>query len=213
MSRLFIHGGSVILRPTVVASMCEESAMPSASLQHWQNERLPRLNAVESQLAASLALAPANPRLSEENLRGYIVLLSAHFQGFCRDLYTESALTIVSRVRPSLRLLIQVQFTANCALDSGNANLHNLRKDFERFRFRLDLAAADPGNPARLQDLSELNRWRNIVAHHGTIPAAGLPSDSDLQDWTNSCHGLAVSLDRIMYDELRRILRRAPWAP
>ena len=47
--------------------------MPSASLQHWQNERLPRLNEVQAQLAASRALAPPNPRLSEENLRAYIV--------------------------------------------------------------------------------------------------------------------------------------------
>ena len=187
--------------------------MPSASLQHWQNERLPRLNQVEIQFTASQVLAPPNPRLSEENLRGYIVLLSAHFQGFCRDLYAESALTIAMRVRPSLRFLIQAQFTSNCALDHGNPNLQNLRKDFERFRFVLDPAAVDPGNPARLQNLSDLNKWRNIAAHHSPVPITGLPSYTDLHEWTNSCNGLAVSLDGIMYDELRRILRRAPWAP
>jgi hypothetical protein len=164
-------------------------------------------------LAASRALAPPNPRLSEENLRAYIVLLSAHFQGFCRDLHFESALAVAVRVRPSLRLLVQAQFTWNLALDHGNPNLHNLRKDFERFGFRMELAAADPGNPARLEDLAELNTWRNIVAHHGTVPPSGLPTYADLQDWTNSCNGLAVSLDRIMYNQLRRILRRAPWIP
>ena len=122
--------------------------MPSASLQHWQHERQPRLNEVETQLTASQVLAPPNPRLGEENLRGYIVLLSAHFQGFCRDLHTESALIIARRVRPSLRLLIQAQFTSHCALDHGNPNLQNLKKDFERFGFALDLAASNPGNPA-----------------------------------------------------------------
>ena len=71
--------------------MPAEKVMPSASLQHWVNDRMPCLNEIETQCAASQALAPTNPRLCEEYLRGYIVLLSAHFQGFCRDLYTESA--------------------------------------------------------------------------------------------------------------------------
>ena len=136
-----------------------------------------------------------------------------HFQGFCRDLHAESALSISTRVRRSLRPIVQAQFTSNLALDHGNPNLQNLRKDFERFRFRLDLTSPDPRNPARVQDLSELNRWRNIVAHHGTVPPTGLPSSADLHDWTDSCDGLAVSLDGIMYNELRRILRRAPWVP
>jgi hypothetical protein len=69
--------------------MSEELAMPSVALQYWQNERLPRLGEVEAQLMASRSLAPPNPHLSEENVRGYVVLLSAHFQGFCRDLFTE----------------------------------------------------------------------------------------------------------------------------
>jgi hypothetical protein len=66
---------------------------------------------------------------------------------------------------------------------------------------------------ARLQGLAELNKWRNIAAHHGTVPPSGLPSLADLTDWKNSCTGLAVSLDQLMYKELRWILRRAPWVP
>ena len=150
--------------------------MPSASLQHWQNERLPRLNEVQSQLAASQALVPPNPRLSEENVRGYIVLLSAHFQGFCRDLHSESAQIVVLRVRLSLQVLIQAQFSANRALDHGNPNLQNIRKDFERLEFAMDLPGADPGNPGRLHDLSELNKWRNIAAHRGPVPPTGTRS-------------------------------------
>lgn len=187
--------------------------MASASLQNWVNDRVPRLMEIEAQCAGSQALASSNPRLREENLRGYIVLLSAHFQGFCRDLYTESAQITAFRVRATLRILIQSQFTAHRALDHGNPNLQNLRKDFERFGFVLSLADADPGNRSRLQHLAELNKWRNIAAHHGPVPPAGLPSQTDLRDWRNSCNGLAASLDRIMAHELRRILRRAPWAP
>jgi hypothetical protein len=187
--------------------------MPSASLQHWRNDRIPRLNAIDAQCAASLLLAPPDRLLHEENVRGYIVLLSAHFQGFCRDLYTESALVVANRIRASLRVLVQDQFTAHRAIDKGNPNLQNLRKDFERFGFTLDLATVDPANPARLRHLNELNRWRNIAAHHGTVPPPGLPSSTDLRVWRDACDGLAAELDRIMYNELRRILRRAPWAP
>jgi hypothetical protein len=169
---------------------------------------------VDAQCAVSIALAPPRPYLVEENLRGYVLLLSAHFQGFCRDLHTESALTIVSRVRASLQVLIQAQFTNRRWLDRGNPNLQNLREDFGRFNFVLDLAGADPANPGRVTDLGLLNEWRNVAAHHGRIPT-GLPSLTLplIQRWRNACDGLAISLDEIMYNELRTILRRAPWTP
>src|SRR5437773_10310527 len=102
--------------------------MPSASLLHWQNDRMSRLAEVDAQCAASLALVPPPPNLVEENLRGYVLLLSAHFQGFCRNLYTECAQIIVSRVRATLQVLIQAQFTAHRRLDHGNPNVKNLRE-------------------------------------------------------------------------------------
>jgi hypothetical protein len=186
--------------------------MASASLLRWHNNRMQRLGEIDTQCASSLALAPPQPNLVEENLRGYVLLLSAHFQGFCRDLYTECAQIIVSKVRASLRILVQAQFTAHLKLDHGNPNLRNLKDDFERFGFDLNPVAADPANSARLQDLAALNRWRNVAAHHGSIPAGVPPLNlPSLQTWRNSCDGLAGSLDDIMYNQMRRILRRTPW--
>jgi hypothetical protein len=186
--------------------------MPSASLLRWQNDRMPRLSQVDAQCAAALTLTPPQPDLVEENLRGYVLLLSAHFQGFCRDLSTESSQVVVSKVRASLQSLIQAQFTAHRKLDHGNPNLQTLREDFERFGFTLNLEARDPANRARLQDLAVLNRWRNVAAHHGTIPA-GTPllSLPLLRAWRHACDGLATSLDDVLYNELRKILRRSPW--
>ena len=172
--------------------------MPSASLLRWQNDRMPRLGEVDAQCAASLVLAPAQPNLVEENLRGYVPLLSAHFQGFCRDLYAEAAQAIVVRVRPTLQALIQAQFAAHRRLDHGNPTLQNLREDFKRFGFVPDLANANPANPARLQDLAALNWWRNVAAHHGPVPAGALLTLPLLQAWRQSCDGLATSLDDIM---------------
>ena len=156
--------------------------------------------------------APPQPRLVEENLRGYVLLLSAHFQGFCHNFYRECSQVVVSKVRLRLQALIQAQFTVHRKLDHGNPNLQNLREDFERFGFTLDLAAADPANSARLQDLALLNRWRNVAAHHGTMPTGALALDLPLlQAWRRSCDGLATSLGEVMYNELRKVLRRAPW--
>jgi hypothetical protein len=196
-----------------VAPRSEERSMPSAALYSCLTDRVPRLTEIDSQCAASMAQVPPNLHLREENLRGYIVLLSAHFQGYCRTLYAESSQVVVSKVRPSLQNLIQSQFAANCALDRGNPNLQNLKKDFERFEFTLNPAVSDPANLFRLQQLNELNRWRNIAAHHGVVPSTGLSSLAELRVWRDSCDGLAASLDRIMYDRLRKILKRAPWRP
>jgi hypothetical protein len=187
--------------------------MSSVSLLHWRNDRTPRLIQIDAQCAASLAAIPPNTRLIEENLRGYVVLLSAHFQGFCRDLCTVAAQLITFEVQPKLLMLILAQFTAHRALDRGNPNIDNIAKDFDRFGF--DLRAeinTDPANAPRQQHLATLNQWRNVAAHQGTaLPAGGPLTLPTLQTWWKSCSGLATSLDAIMYNEVRMILRRKPW--
>jgi hypothetical protein len=183
--------------------------MPSNALLRWQTDRLARLREFDAQCAACVAAVPANLALIDENLRGYVMLLSAHFQGFCRDLHTECAQVIGVRVRPTLRLLIQSQFAAGRKLDVGNPTVENLRADFSRFGFRLDLSS-DPANVPLLGDLAAMNQWRNVAAHHGTPPATPLNLPT-LRSWVASCEGLAASLDDIMYNQLRRLLRRTPW--
>ena len=63
--------------------------MPSAAFTRWQNDRLTRLNEVDAHCAAVLAQVPPNPTFLDETLRGFVLHVSAHFQGFCRNLYTE----------------------------------------------------------------------------------------------------------------------------
>jgi hypothetical protein len=187
--------------------------MPSSSLNLWRTDRRPRLLQISEQCAASGSLSPPNRYLEEENIRGYILLLSAHFQGFCRDLYTECTQIMAATVSSQLRVILQQQFTANRRLDFGNPSLDNLKKDFNRFGFRLDMAAADPANHPRLSDLIELNEWRNIAAHHGVVLPGGLPDLPTVLTWEDSCDGLARSLDQIMYNRVLAILGNAPWAP
>ncbi len=185
--------------------------MPSTSLLQWQNDRMPWLQQFDLQCASSVVAVPANAHLIDENLRGYVVLLSAHFQGFCRDLCTEAAQVLASKVRSALGLLIQEQFAFHRKLDHGNPTHDHLKEDFKRFGFKLDLAS-DPANLPRLNHLSALNQWRNVAAHQGTTTPAGIPLNlPSLQAWRISCDGLATSLDDIVYNQFRRILKRSPW--
>jgi hypothetical protein len=174
---------------------------------------MPSLAQIDAQCAATAAATPLKFVLLDENLRGYVLLLSAHFQGFCRDLYTECAQTILSRVRVRLRLAISKQFTAHRRLDHGNPSIENLGIDYGRFGFTLDLSGADPANAIRITNLGQVNKWRNAAAHHGNVPM-GPPLDMPmLQIWRNSCDGLATSLDEIMYTTMLRVLSRKPWLP
>lgn len=189
--------------------------MPSASWLRWQNDRMPRLTLIDGACAAAVGAPAPNAQLIDESLRGYVMALSAHFQGFCRDLYTEASQIIVSKVRrPALEILFQAQFSVRRKLDHGNPNLENLTADFNRFGFKLDLVTADPANAPRLAHLAKLNKWRNVAAHQGMpTSAAGLLTFPLVQAWWNSCDGLATSLDSILYNQLRRTLKRDPWVP
>jgi hypothetical protein len=188
--------------------------MPSVSLLNWQNVRLPSLAHVDAQCAASITAVPPNAALVDENLRGYVLLLSAHFQGFCRDLHTEGVQIIVSEVRnPSLEILFQAQFSARRELDRGNPHFGNIVKDFNRFGFAMKAALdATPGIAAYKLDLHNLNEWRNAAAHQNTaLPPGGPLTLPMIQAWRASCDGLATTLDGIMYNQLQARLLRAPW--
>jgi hypothetical protein len=150
--------------------------MPSASLLNWQTTRITNLGHIDAQCAACVAAVHLNPALIDENLRAYVLLLSAHFQGFCRDLHTECAQIIASKVRASLQILFQSQFSARRELDHGNANFGNIVKDFNRFGFSLKpMLGALAGSGALKKHLHNLNEWRNAAAHHNAVLPPGGP--------------------------------------
>jgi hypothetical protein len=187
----------------------------SAAFTRWQNDRMPRLDEVEAHCAALLTLVPPNPTFLDETLRGFVLHLSAHFQGFCRNLYTECSQIWIAAIAEGLKATAQAQFSAQLALEKGNPTYDNIKRDFNRFGFLLDLQAAQPAGPQQVTDLAHLNDWRNRAAHQGTRPpGVGVPAALTLpiiRGWRRSCDGLAVSLDVIMSAELLRIVGAAPW--
>lgn len=186
--------------------------MPSIALTHWTNDRMPRLAEVETHCAAVHALSVPNPFLAEETLAGYVMLLSGHFQGFCRDMYSECCQIVNVAIPAVLQATFQLQFSAELKLNSNNPTVEAIRKDFERFDLSLDFQS-DPRNAPRLTHLGHLNKWRNIVAHKKATLPVGIPPLSlpAVRDWRRSCDGLASWLDAKMYRELQRILSASPW--
>ncbi len=182
--------------------------MPSHALLRWQNDRLPRLMSLEAQVAS----APPSA-LADENLRAYVAMQCAHFQGFCRDLYTEGALRVTLVLPLQFQSLVQRQSMSELKLSSGNPTLQNLTHDFNRLVGDVrTLLNADPANVLRLNHLAELNKWRNYVVHHGVVAPPGPPLALALvQAWQASCNGLATDLDRIVYDVLSAVLGAPPW--
>src|SRR5271170_229045 len=189
--------------------------VPSAALTRWLNDRMPRLNEVDAHCTAILALVPPNPTFLEETLRGFVLHLSAHFQGFCRNLYTECSQIWIAAIPAGLQATAQAQFSAQLALEKGNPTHDNIKRDFNRFGFLLNLQAAHPAGPHQVTDLSHLNDWRNKAAHQGTQPlGTGVPAVLTrvvVQGWRTSCDGLATSLDSVMRAELLHIMGVAPW--
>jgi hypothetical protein len=190
--------------------------MPSASLLFWNGDRATRLNGIDTQCAAVLATDVDH---LDECLRGYVMHLSAHFQGFCRSLYVECSQVCSLAVPGGMRLLVERQFASSLALEKGNPSNENIVKDFSRFGFPLNFTAvyvADHlANGLRVTDLGHLQAWRNRAVHQGTTPLGGgvpvvltLPH---LRAWRDACGGLAVSLDDIMYHYLQGILGASPW--
>src|SRR5207249_2938495 len=170
--------------------------VPSAAFTRWQNDRMPRLNEVEAHCAAVLAQVPPKPTFLDETLRGFVLHLSAHFQGFCRDLYTECSQVCIAAIPTGLKATAQAQFSAHLALEKGNPTYDNIKRDFNRFGFLLNLQAAHPAGPQQVTDLGHLNDWRNKAAHQGTQPlGGGVPAALTLpvvQGWRKSCEGLAT---------------------
>ena len=189
--------------------------MPSAAFTCWQNDRTLRLNEVESHCAAVLALVPPNPTFLDETLRGFVLHVIAHFQGFCRDLYTECSQIWIADIPLAFQATAQGQFFAQLALEKGNPTYDNIKRDFNRFGSRFNLLSANPAAPQWITDLGHLNDWRNKAAHQSTQPlGGGVPIALTLplvQGWQTSCDGLAASLDAIMYVELLTILGISPW--
>jgi hypothetical protein len=193
-------------------------SMPSVALQMWQMARAASLDEIESAHRSVGGSGPGRRTATQQINQAYAVLLSSHFQGFCRDLHTECAVYLAARMSPtSLQVAVRADWLLHRKLDKGNPNPGNIGADFNRlgFDFWVDVNAADARNAQRRILLEELNEWRNAIAHQDFDPAKlggtttlGL---AQVRGWRAACHALALSFDAVLRDYILQALGAPPW--
>jgi hypothetical protein len=139
--------------------------------------------------------------------------LASQFQGYCRDLHTESVDYLVPVVTPaSFRSSIRELLTQNLQLKRANAQPGSIGADFGRFGidFWTEVQSIDPRNEVRQRQLEELNEWRNAVAHEDFKSQAAIHL-RQVRQWRKVCERLAKSFDEVICHHLQKLTGRSPW--
>jgi hypothetical protein len=197
----------------------EEATVPSTAFQAWSSMRARFLDEVENAHRSVGGTGPGRRDATQQIKQAYAVLLSSHFQAFCRDLHEECVDYLVAPVpSPDLRGMYGVSLVLNRKLDRGNPNSGNIGSDFRRFDllFWPSVDAHRRQNVARRVLLDELNEWRNAIAHQDFAPAmlrGGQPTRqlAQVQAWRRACNSLARSFDEVMRAHILAKTGTAPW--
>jgi hypothetical protein len=189
--------------------------MPSLALQRWLTVRKQALDEIENAHRKVGGTRRGRRHATRQINYAYTVLLSAQFQGFCRELHDECVDLLVQWITPvGLRKGFQETFVLSRKLDAGNPNPGNLGADFGRFGFRFwdEVNQLDVRNPERRDDLLALNQWRNAIAHQDSEFLAREPLHlDDVREWRRVCEFLASCFDEVMRLHIESITGASPW--
>ena len=192
--------------------------MSSTSYYRWKTTRS---DALDEMAQAHVAIGGSNRgrRYATQQInRSFAVLLASQFQGFCRDLHSESVDYLASGLTPaSLRPIVRTEFLWNRQLDRGNAQSGSLGSDFGRLGvdFWRQVENHHPTNQARKSALDLLNDWRNAIVHQDFKPGK-FGSHTNLrlatvQQWRRDCGRLAWSFDEVMRQHIESLTSATPW--
>lgn len=191
--------------------------MPSRSLLRWRATGRRALNEIEAAHRA-VGGGRAGRFAAQQLTQAYVLLLSSHFQRFCRDLHSECADHLVNATTPAhVAAVFRARFAEGRKLNIGNPNPGNIGADFAHLGIDVwrELHSRAKLNAARQRKLQALCDWRNAVAHNDfrkpVLNGRTEPTLSEVRAWRAACHGLAVDLDRIMAAYLKRQTNVAPW--
>jgi HEPN superfamily RiboL-PSP-like protein len=193
--------------------------MPSKALLAWKSDRARALNEIENAQASIGGTGPGRRYATQQVHQAYAVMVASQFQGFCRDLHTESVTVIVDIVQPPplLNQIVRNRFMLGRQLESKNAQPSSLGSDFGWFGIgfwkEVDTLIQDGG--AARSKLEELNAWRNAIAHQNfeSVSPGGPPNLTleQVRQWRGICNKLARTLDRVMWIYLRSLRGKPPW--
>lgn len=189
--------------------------MTSHALQRWNSQAQAELDELEAAHKAIGGSGRGRRYATLQVNHAYTALLSAQFQGFCRNLHSEAVDFITQTAQPLvLAPIVKTLLTQGRKLDSGNPNPGNLGADFGRLgmTFWKDVLATDPTNAARHAELETLNTWRNAIAHQDWSKVGGPNLRlTRVRNWRRVCRTLAVAFDQAVAGYLTGLAGSKPW--
>jgi hypothetical protein len=192
--------------------------MPSQSLGRWETTRKAELDEIASAHVAIGGTRPGRRYATQQLNHAYTLLLASHFQGFCRDLYSESVDYLVPTITPqNLQPSIREMLAQNLQLRRSNAQPGSIGADFGRFGidFWTEVISFDKRNRARQALLDDLNTWRNAIAHQDFVQtprgASRVLHLRRVRRWRATCEGLARTFDEVMRLHLHALTGISPW--
>lgn len=199
-----------------------DCGVPSNSLLRWRGPVRADLDDIVDAHASVAGVARGRRAATAQVTQAYAVLLSSHFQRFCRDLHSEAIEHVAaSLAEPWARPIMKLRLTEGRKLDTGNPNPGNIGSDFNRFGFNLwsRMADLDKRTPGRKSKLERLNRWRNAIAHQDFGDTVGLDLDggrtdlriADVAGWRTACDQLASTMDAAVLAHLSALVGGSPW--
>lgn len=188
----------------------------SSALDCWRTQRLSALDEIEIAHRGIGGSGRGRRYATQELNYGYAMLLSSHFQAFCRELHSECANFMVTALAPlALKLALRDALLRGRKLDQGNANPGNLGSDFAVFglKFWEKVKKLDSRNQARQSLLETLNVWRNAIAHRdfSRMPEGPTLHLQRVRAWRAACNQLAGAFDDVMRGHLQAVTGTAPW--
>lgn len=193
------------------------------ALTHWRGERT---RALDDLILARRAVA-ARAAAVEQVDRAHLVLLAAHFQGFCRDLHTEVVNAVVGAITPAAaRTVVRLSLSPGPGLSRGNARPEVLTRDFGMLGLAdlwNRLRAVDPAVAGGQQVLNELYAWRNAIAHDDFstpffrhrervhVVTSTRVGAGEVEHFRAVCDRLCTALDSVAGRHVEGLVGRKPW--
>lgn len=187
--------------------------MPSRSLGRWTEDAAVALDRMEQAHQAVGGSSPGRRYATQQINQSYLVMLSSHFQQFCRDLHSEAVDHLLRGLDPALLLIVQPVFISDRKLDRGNPTPGNLGSDFGRLgmTFWPDVNALHRHNAARAKRLELMGHWRNAIAHQdfrGNARHLGGRTEitlADVRRFRTACGALARAFDSAVASHIKAI--------
>ena len=187
--------------------------MPSVSYGRWTTIRRNELNEIEGAHTAIGGTRRGRRYATQQINQAYVVLVASQFQGYCRDLHTESVDYLVPMVTPvSFQPSIRELLTQALQLKRSNARPASIGADFGRFGvdFWTEVKRNSHRTAARQALLEELIGWRNAIAHQD-FGGRGALHLRHVRLWREACERLAKSFDEVMRLHLQNLTGTSPW--